>query len=1410
VLDATVGGRFGIDDDDSRSGTYRVRVAFRSPANEDDLSGDFRHATSGGGKKNFGDRNAITNLGGSYNDSSATLTLTVRGAHAAASGTGSDQATIKGPGVLYTTHIDLNGASDYVHIAHSSTDGDNMDWKDVKLTGNYSACMNMVGLQKVYMDKNLAPASAEDSTRTSTHDTEESQNIAGGLCSDVLTGKVLPPAPIYIPDGDATISFHSAGSTYSNTGFHDGFTVEYVYDDWYVLDVAGDVSGSTITIGGADVTITNDDSGSLAPISDASPTSAWFVDSDSSKGTIEGKVYASGATKFKVILEKVQAPGTWGFLLSDKDTIFGPMDTHGSNGAAVPYYPSGGSTNTTAPNGIGGGPVGARAFSKHGDVTPGSARGNHPDLWEEEVVEAASWGPSSDAFVTITSTKLEKSQGSPPSPFYRFQVVACDSNNQCVNKKRSAFTMQVVDFGQYEPRARWYGDLDPKTRVIAGEITVIAPSHAMGLQGYRLYPTADGQSSVALSWSDGSGDGSLSAQFSHNLAKSCPPDSGNEDWTNSDNPSWQAVAREPCGNDNPYSPKCRGKSCAFVNILPGSNGEFYISRYDNNGNADNADGQSVDDGAHSGAKASNTARRNYGDNEFAQIYLPRDGWLTSMMIRIDSGDLLMLKTDATDSSNTDSACDSSADCVNLHDTTTNPTSPTYLDITARESMIEWTTNEDGTNHGWLLIFQPNYPEIAVPTGSPMANGAAGYRVVSVYGAADAVVVGNDGSNDSTTGRTYLTEQDDSKADAYVETYDWLVPNVTCTPTTMHCPLPSTWAHINYTTPSLYPEPAEGSCLQQKTGTSSLSGCGDKVNLNTRLYSANSPAEIDAGVSQQNTLEEDNGQAVAADSYSSKFSQNWAGNCGDATSYFWFEKIACGSTRVFLTDRSLIEDFVQLTPAWEDIQKILDLYYTTKAPLAGSTGGAGLTFINSDYHVAPVLPPKINCSCLAAMDAYASLLSVVSKTPTPGAPVTLDPEVLNTGVSKMVATLRMYQDPTYSIPSSSSAAMPVVVTRFYLEVTTKFTRNRITISDCSSAHVENSLNATDAVMPRMNYCDNSTFDTMEERSPAGVTHMHRLSMKKFKFQGTTDVFMQCKIRACAQQPCGVCRAPGRSLSSSVDLSPAEGEMFAPPVQVRLSAHDTSALVFGAPTGSSSTGVPTPSAAVSTSSSTASSVSQPVQIKSALTLSSVSAAWAVQNKASLVATLRSILSLRAGEELVITSIGAPVAARTMRRSRSLQEDEGARVEFVVGVATTARARISQGKMTSLASGQSSVLAKFVAVLDAELIARGQPAVQLATTAFTFEEPTVEYSGRAQHQDDTMASAVASSDQMSIEAEEQTSGGLIVLVVASIAVLLGGSVFGLKYLSSAWQNGDDVDADKGFAHDAYSAKIAHSDEA
>ena len=129
---------------------------------------------------------------------------------------------------------------------------------------------------------------------------------------------------------------------------------------------------------------------------------------------------------------------------------------------------------------------------------------------------------------------------------------------------------------------------------------------------------------------------------------------------------------------------------------------------------------------------------------------------------------------------------------------------------------------------------------------------------------------------------------------------------------------------------MYPEPAEGSCEQVKTGSSSVSACSDKTDTNTRWYATGSISTTSKpGLSASGDNEEDNGQNFADDT-SGKFHNNWAGNCGDATSYFWFEKIACGSTRIFHTDgRSLIEDNIVLSPTWESIRDILAEYYTTK-------------------------------------------------------------------------------------------------------------------------------------------------------------------------------------------------------------------------------------------------------------------------------------------------------------------------------------------------------------------------------------------------------------------------------------------------------------------------------------------------
>ena len=83
----------------------------------------------------------------------------------------------------------------------------------------------------------------------------------------------------------------------------------------------------------------------------------------------------------------------------------------------------------------------------------------------------------------------------------------------------------------------------------------------------------------------------------------------------------------------------------------------------------------------------------------------------------------------------------------------------YIDLEGRESAIEWTTDSAGTDVGWTLIFQPDYPEVDLDLGTPMAQGASGYRIVSVYGSEGAASVGVDDGGDSVSGATssYLTE-----------------------------------------------------------------------------------------------------------------------------------------------------------------------------------------------------------------------------------------------------------------------------------------------------------------------------------------------------------------------------------------------------------------------------------------------------------------------------------------------------------------------------------------------------------------------------------------------------------------------------------------------------------------------------
>ena len=83
-----------------------------------------------------------------------------------------------------------------------------------------------------------------------------------------------------------------------------------------------------------------------------------------------------------------------------------------------------------------------------------------------------------------------------------------------------------------------------------------------------------------------------------------------------------SMADQPCANDNPYSPKCRGAACTHIKVLPGQEGEFYVSRADNSGNK------------------ANEGQRNYTDNEWAMVMFPRSGRITVAKMDVEAGDTL--------------------------------------------------------------------------------------------------------------------------------------------------------------------------------------------------------------------------------------------------------------------------------------------------------------------------------------------------------------------------------------------------------------------------------------------------------------------------------------------------------------------------------------------------------------------------------------------------------------------------------------------------------------------------------------------------------------------------------------------------------------------------------------------------
>ena len=98
----------------------------------------------------------------------------------------------------------------------------------------------------------------------------------------------------------------------------------------------------------------------------------------------------------------------------------------------------------------------------------------------------------------------------------------------------------------------------------------------------------------------------------------------------------------------------------------------------------------------------------------------------------------------------------------------------------------------------------------------------------------------------------------------------------------------------------------------------------------------------------------------------------------------------------------------------------------------------------------------------------------------------------------------------------------------------------------------------------------------------------------------------------------------------------------------------------------------------------------------------------------------MGLMQSEELVITSISK--LGRQLSEGRNLQSG-GVKIDFVIGVSDSARASITNSKVTQLASGSPALAMQFSQTLDANLQQRGQPPAQIPANSMAFSAPVQE---------------------------------------------------------------------------------------
>ncbi|CAD7970364.1 unnamed protein product [Amoebophrya sp. A120] len=410
-----------------------------------------------------------------------------------------------------------------------------------------------------------------------------------------------------------------------------------------------------------------------------------------------------------------------------------------------------------------------------------------------------------------------------------------------------------------------------------------------------------------------------------------------------------------------------------------------------------------------------------------------------------------------------------------------------VDGGTRESYLHWKTDATLGKSGWALRYRPAYPKVTIPMDTKMPVGATGLRIVPVYHGygenlgnapavpasdehqqGDQVAAAYDSTSSTTTMNNYLQQDSKNEFEGGIASHyftavdDWVRSEATCFPDRIRCPIPAAWAAFPYVPPK--PQDSANDCeMKQEDG-----GIG---------------------------------------------------------AYFEFPKGQCGATRTFDVARGLVVDSVLL------VANAVDTIDPVEVEEQSHEFSTVLEFLDEQPKQPAELPPDITCTCEGPLTASATLgVSIEEATaPPPVQAAAID----LVGRSEMRASMRLFQDPSFVQSLDSGDWVPQATELFYIEAGVEYVGNHISVRSCRAARTAAALMDTPGTTPPPttpndepvtildNYCPVEVFNVKYHATPTGITHLDRLTFRKFRFKGQNEVFLQCEVEACEAKPCGAC-------------------------------------------------------------------------------------------------------------------------------------------------------------------------------------------------------------------------------------------------------------------------------------------------